>query len=78
MKQRDYRKEYDRDHSTPDAKKKRALRNKARRESNLKKGDGKEIDHIRPLSKGGSNSKSNRRVVSRHTNRKKAFKMPKL
>ena len=59
-------------------KKDRAARNQARkvaeREGRVKKGDGKEIDHKKPLSKGGSNAKSNQRVVSRSTNRKKGNK----
>ena len=68
---RDYRKEYRDYHSKPEQKKNRAARNKARRDSGLKKGDSREVDHIRPLSKGGSNTKKNTRVVSRATNRKK-------
>jgi hypothetical protein len=32
-------------------------------------GDGKDVDHKKPLSKGGSNSKSNLRVVSAGRNR---------
>ena len=64
---------YEKYHGTPEAKKQRAARNKARREAEkegtVKKGDGKEVDHKVPLSKGGSNDKSNRRVVSRKTNR---------
>jgi 5-methylcytosine-specific restriction endonuclease McrA len=68
---RDYKKEYDDYHSKPEQKKNRALRNNARRNSCCKKGDGKEVDHIKPLSKGGSNDKSNQRVVARSTNRKK-------
>ena len=44
------------------------------REGKVSKGDGKEIDHKKPLSKGGSNNKSNLRVVSRKTNRKKGSK----
>lgn len=64
---------YERYHGTPKAKKQRAARNKARREAekdgSVHKGDGKEVDHKVPLSKGGSNDKSNRRVVSRKTNR---------
>jgi hypothetical protein len=32
-------------------------------------GDGKDVDHVRPLSKGGSNSKRNTRVVSKSSNR---------
>lgn len=35
----------------------------------MKKGDGKEVDHKTALSNGGSNAKSNQRVVSRKTNR---------
>ena len=73
-KKRNYRKEYDEYHSKPEQKKNRAARNKARREAGLKKGDGKEVDHKKPLSKGGSNSRANRRVVSRHANRTKAAK----
>jgi len=71
---RDYDKEYKRDHASPEAKKDRAARNKARARAGLKKGDGKEVDHKKPLSKGGTNSKSNTRVVSRKTNRKKGSK----
>lgn len=52
---------------------KRVLRNKARRqairEGLVSKGDGKDIDHIVPLSAGGSGAKSNTRVISRHRNR---------
>jgi hypothetical protein len=32
-------------------------------------GDGKDVDHKRPISKGGSNSKDNLRVVSASSNR---------
>jgi len=71
---RNYRKEYDDFHGTPPEIKKRAARNKVRRDAGLKNGDGKEVDHKKPLSKGGSNSKSNIRVTTRHTNRKKAGK----
>jgi len=57
----------------PDQKKKRAMRNKARRqaikEGKVKKGDGKDIDHKKPLRSGGSNSKSNQRVRSKSANR---------
>jgi hypothetical protein len=69
---RDYNKQAKYD-SKPSVKKDRAKRNAARREmeedGRVSKGDGKEIDHKRKLSKGGSNSKSNLRVVSRSTNR---------
>lgn len=37
----------------------------------LKNGDGKEVDHKKPLSKGGSKSKKNLRVTTRTANRKK-------
>ena len=61
-------------HSQPEQKKNRAARNKARRqairEGRVKKGDGKDIDHIIPLSKGGSKHKKNTRVRDRSKNRK--------
>lgn len=57
----------------PEQKKNRAARNKARREAiasgTARKGDGKDVDHRVPLSKGGTNAKSNRRVVPRSKNR---------
>jgi 5-methylcytosine-specific restriction endonuclease McrA len=37
----------------------------------VKKGDGKHVDHIKPLSKGGSNGRKNLRVVSAKTNLQK-------
>lgn len=73
-KKRDYKKEYRDYHSKPEQKRNRAARNKARREMGLKVGDPREVDHIKPLIKGGSNSKSNLRVVSRTTNRRKGAK----
>ena len=68
---RNYRKEYDEYHKKPEQKKNRAARNKARREVGLKKGDPREADHKKPLSKGGSKSLENVRIVTRATNRKK-------
>ena len=54
-------------------KKKRAMRNAARRklmeEGVVHKGDCKDIDHKRMLKDGGSNARSNLRVVSQKTNR---------
>jgi hypothetical protein len=70
-KKRDYKKEYENYHGKPKQKKLRSLRNQARRKAGLKKGDKREVDHKKPLSKGGTNHKNNIRVVSRKTNRKK-------
>jgi 5-methylcytosine-specific restriction endonuclease McrA len=53
------------------------MRNKARRKLKLKKGDPREVDHKKPLSKGGSNGKKNLRAVSRKANRKKGSKTRK-
>lgn len=68
---RDYKAEQKYD-SKPAVKKRRALRNKARRqlerEGLVKKGDGKHVDHKKPLSKGGSASRGNLRVRSAKAN----------
>lgn len=75
---RDYKKEYREYHGKPEQIKRRDARNKARRmmekEGRVRKGDGREVDHKVPLSKGGSNSRRNLRVVSRRTNRRKGGK----
>ena len=67
-------------HASEEQKKNRAARNKARREAiregRVKKGDGKELDHKVPLSKGGSKSTSNTRVTTRKANREKYNKTP--
>jgi hypothetical protein len=72
-KPRPYKKEYEKYDGTPAVKKKRAERNQARaemmKEGKVHKGDGKDVDHKKPLSKGGTTSKSNLRVVSAHDNR---------
>jgi len=68
---RNYRREYDTYHSKRKQKKNRAKRNTARRRSGLKVGDPREVDHKRPLSRGGGNGRRNLRVVSRRTNRRK-------
>lgn len=73
-KKRNYKKEYAEFHSKPAAKKNRAAANRARRKVGLKVGDPREVDHKKPMSKGGTNSKKNLRVVSRSTNRKKSSK----
>jgi len=51
--------------------------NKARREAGLKVGDPREADHKTPLANGGSNSKSNIRVVSKKTNAQKEVQRKK-
>lgn len=56
----------------PEQIKARVQRNQARavmmEAGKVKKGDGKEVDHIVPLSKGGTNNLSNLRVVSASEN----------
>ena len=71
---RDYKQEYKDNHSSPAQRAARSNRNKARRMKGLKVGDKREVDHKKPLSKGGTNAKSNLRVVSRKTNRSKGAK----
>lgn len=68
---RDYKREYQQYHSKPEQRKKRSLRNQARRKMGLKVGDKREVDHVRPMKKGGGNSRGNLRIVSRSENRKK-------
>ena len=69
---RDYKKERAWEKKNGDQRgKDRAARNKARREAGLKVGDPREADHKKPLSEGGSNSKSKVRVVSRKENAQK-------
>ena len=59
--------------SSAKRKKDRAARNKARRqltkEGLVNKGDGKDVDHKKALSQGGSKSRSNLRVLSAKSNR---------
>lgn len=70
---RDYKKEVAKYTSRPEVVKKRVEQNKARREMEreglVKKGDGKDVDHRVPLSKGGSSDRSNLRVVPASSNR---------
>jgi hypothetical protein len=70
---RDYKAEYANYDGTEDVKKKRAQRNKARRmlerEGVVSKGDGKDVDHKKPLSKGGTTTRSNLKAVPASTNR---------
>jgi 5-methylcytosine-specific restriction endonuclease McrA len=66
--------QYDRIYeSSPEQKKKRAMRNAARREmireGKCKVGDNRDVDHKKMLKDGGSNARSNLRVVSQKKNR---------
>ena len=71
---RDYKKEYRDFHGKPKARKNRAAANRARRKLKLKRGDPREVDHKVSMNNGGSNARSNLRIVSRNTNRKKGDK----
>lgn len=72
-KPRPYKKEYEQYQGKPDQIKKRAQRNAARAElmktGQVSKGDGKDVDHVQPLSKGGSSSKGNLQVKTASNNR---------
>jgi hypothetical protein len=69
---RDYRKEYDTYQGTEQQKKNRAARNAARakmmKAGKVKKGDGKDVAHVKAFDKGGSN-KTGLRVESASANR---------
>ena len=77
-KPRPYAKEYANYDGTPMVKKKRAARNKARammeKEGLVHKGDGKDVDHKKALSKGGKTVRSNLRVKDASANRSYARK----
>ena len=70
---RDYKQEYANYDGTEAVKKKRAQRNKARRmlerEGVVHKGDGMDVDHKKPLSKGGTTTRSNLKAVPASKNR---------
>lgn len=69
MTERDYRKEYDEYHGTPEQKKRRAQRNAARRKLGLKKGDPREAGHQGANRKGPLGNKV--KAESFKENRKK-------
>lgn len=62
--------------ASAEGKKKRAMRQSARREA-VREGrltgphDPREVDHKKALAKGGSNAKGNTQILSRTANRKK-------
>ena len=63
-------------HETRKAKANRNKANKARRKKGLEVGDPRVVDHIKPMSKGGSNGERNLRVVSKKENEKKYNRTP--
>lgn len=69
---RDYRKEYDEYHASPEQKKRRAERNKDRRAAEragkVHKGDQKEVDHVAAPRKGSLKGIKTR-VISKKLNR---------
>ena len=73
MATRNYRKEYDNYQCQPEQIKKRAERVKARRMMEktgaAKKGDGKDVDHVKPMRSGGTSTKGNLRMRSKSANR---------
>jgi hypothetical protein len=72
-KPRDYKHEYLTYHAKPEQIQKRDQRNAARskmeKAGKVSKGDGKDVDHKKPLRAGGSNAPSNLRVMSVKKNR---------
>ena len=68
---RNYKQEYASESTA--RRKQRALRNKARREMTKKVGKaalkGKDVDHKKPLSTGGTGALANLRLLSPHANR---------
>lgn len=66
---RNYRAEYDNYQGTEEQKKRRAIRNAARRklaaEGRVRKGDGKDVHHVSGL----SNAAHNLRVIGKSANR---------
>jgi len=71
---RDYKAEYADYHGKPKNIKSRSEVTMARKKVEKKQGDlpkTMEVDHIKPVSKGGTNANKNLRVVSRTVNRHK-------
>jgi hypothetical protein len=73
MATRNYKDEYDNYQGQPEQIKKRGERVKARRMMEktgaVTKGDGKDVDHKKPLRSGGTTTKANLRVRSVKANR---------
>lgn len=71
-KPRNYKREYELYQGTPAQLKKQAERHKARREYEKAHGklpDNVDVDHVKPLSKGGTSKLSNLRAVPKSKNR---------
>ena len=72
-KPRNYKQEYKDFHGKPEQIAKRAQRVKARRimekSGAVSKGDGKDVDHIKPMRSGGTSTKGNLRMRSKSANR---------
>lgn len=72
-KPRPYKKEYAQYHGTEEQKANRAKRNAARaklmKRGTVKKGDGKDVHHNTPISKGGTNKGSNLVAQNKSDNR---------
>lgn len=70
---RDYKKEYEKYSGKTQAKKDRAQRNKARRImtklGKAHKGDGKDVGHVKAISKGGLSTVYNLQMQSKSENR---------
>lgn len=70
---RDYKKEYANYQGRPEQIANRADRNAARRQMEKKgvvrKGDGLDVDHKKPIAKGGGNGGGNLRAVPKSANR---------
>jgi len=70
---RNYKKEYANYQGKPEQIANRSDRNQARaamvKAGKAHKGDGKDVDHRVPISKGGTNSQSNLRVQTKSENR---------
>ena len=70
---RNYRAEYDKYQGTAEQKKKRAQRNAARaamvKKGVVSKGDGKDVDHKKPIRSGGTNAPGNLRAKPKSANR---------
>lgn len=70
---RNYKKEYRNYHGKPKQRKERAARTAARelliKKGRVRKGDGKDVDHKKPLRNGGSKSINNLRVRDKSENR---------